>query len=268
MTDKHNTRHTKATLLLAAILAVTALTVTFSAAAAASESPVQQEPSPTPSPTGGGQVQLPTATATQLGGPTATPSSTPTVTPVMAEIIGDPTNLRTGPALGFDIVAELTPGDQLPIVGRWLGFDWYLVQYAEAPGGEAWVYAPLVVVQGDITTIPAVEPPTAPTPDPELAAANATATVIVQTPGAVETATASAFNAQNGVFTATPGAGEAVAGVLPTFTPAPPIVQPESLALPNDTNEDPPAVPPAVIIVSMAAMGALTLTLGVLRRLF
>jgi len=92
---------------------------------------------------------------------------------------------------------------------------------------------------------------------------------LVQTPGAVETATAVALNAQSGVTTVTPSAGGAAApGVLPTFTPPPPLVQPEQLALPNATNEDPPAVPPAVIIVSMAAMGALTLTLGVLRRLF
>jgi len=259
-----------AALLLASILALTMLAATFGAAAAASESPVQQEPSPPPpSPTDGGQVRLPTATPTIPGGPTATPSATPTITPVMAEIIGDPTNLRTGPALDFEIVAELTPGVQLPIIGRWLGFDWYLVQYPDAPNGEAWVYAPLVIVQGDITTIPAVDPPSAPTLDPEAAAAAATAAVLVQTPGAVETATAVALNAQSGVTTVTPGAGGAVApGVLPTFTPPPPLVQPEQLALPNATNEDPPAVPPAVIIVSMAAMGVLTLTLGVLRRLF
>ena len=158
---------------------------------------------------------------------------------------------------------------ELPIIGRWLGFDWYLVQYPEAPNGEAWVYAPLVIVQGDITTVPAVEPPTPPTPNPEAAAANATATVLVQTPGAVETATASAFSAQNGVFTATPGgSGQAVAGVLPTFTPPPPYVQVEELPEPEGTQRSGAAVPPAVIIVSMAAMGVLMLALGVLRRLF
>lgn len=273
MSDKHNIRRNKTALLLVLLAVVTvalSALLTTASAAAAGESPVQQEPTGTTTgtPGGGQQLQLPTATPTLLGGPTATASATPTITPVMAEIIGDPTNLRTGPGINFDIVAELAPGEELPIVGRWLGFDWYQVEWPDAAGGIAWVYAPLVIPRGDLTTVPAVDPPAAPTVDPAVAAAEETATVLMQTPGAVETATASAFSAQNGVFTATPAGGEAVAGVLPTFTPPPPYVQPEELGVPETSQPDETAVPPAVIIVSMAAMGALMLVLGVLRRIF
>lgn len=266
MTDRRYPRHNLAALVAALVLTLGLLAVTASAVSAANESPVRQEPSPTPT---GGEISLPTATPTIRGGPTATPSSTPTLTPVMAETFGDPTtNLRTGPGLDFDIIAELSPGEQLPIIGRWLGFDWYLVQWPEAPNGEAWIYAPLVIVRGDITTVPAVDPPSAPTPNPTQVAINETAAVIEQTPGAVETATAVALAAGSGVATATAPAGEAVPGVLPTFTPPPPFVQPDELAPPVETQREQTAVPPAVIIVSMAAMGVLMLVLGVLRRLF
>lgn len=235
------------------------------AAQAAGSSPVQQEP--TPSPTPGGQLQLPTATATAPGGPSPTPSRTPTVTPVMALVVGDPTNLRTGPGLTFDIVAELSPGVQLPIIGRWLGFDWLLVSYEDGPDGEAWVYAPLVTIQGDETTIPAVEPPAPPTANPTSEAAAATAIVLEQTPGALETATAQAFFEPTGVFTQTPQPGEAP-GFLPTFTPAPDVAQLESLPSPEAVGQSSAGIPPAVIIISLGALGLLTLAVGMLRRLF
>jgi hypothetical protein len=249
------------------ILALAALAITAGVAAASGAAPPAQAQTPTA--TAPGQLQLPTATPTVPGGPTAPPSSTPSVVPVQAEIIGDPTNLRTGPGIDFEIVAELSPGELVPITGRWLGYDWLLVQWDDAPGGEAWVYLPLVIVRGDITTVPAVDPPAPPTADPTEVAAEATATILLQTPGAVETATATALLAPTGVFTRTPEpGGEAVAGELPTFTPPPPYVQPEELPVPEAAQRAETPLPPAVIIITLGAMGAFTLALGLLRRLF
>lgn len=251
-------------LILAALLIFCTMLSTVGMAGATGEFQAGQ----TPSPTAGGQLQLPTATPTLLGGPTATASRTPTLVPVLAEIIGDPTNLRTGPGIDFEVIAELTPGATLPIIGRWLGYDWLLVAWEDAPEGKAWVYQPLVIVRGDITTVPAVEPPAPPTVDPTRAAIEATATILLQTPGAAETATATAFFAPTGVYTQTPPPGGAVAGLLPTFTPAPPYVQPEALPVPEGSQPVQRGIPPAVMIIALGAMGALMLVLGVLRRLF
>ncbi len=233
-------------------------------AARAAEDSVSLRQIGTLTPTPSGQINLPTATPTLVGGPSATPSRTPTLTPVLAQMIGDPTNLRSGPGLDFDIVATLDVGTQLPLIGRWLGYDWYLVRWEDAPERQAWVYAPLVLVIGDITTVPAVEPPQLPTIDPTQAAIQATATVLLQTPGAAETATATAMLVPTGIYTVTPGGPPVVGGLLPTFTEPAPIVQPSGLPTPDVPRG---GIPPAVIIISLGAMGFLMLGVGLLRRL-
>jgi hypothetical protein len=213
-------------------------------------------------------LQFPTATQTVVGGPTATSSRTPTLTPVLAEALGDPTNLRSGPSLDFDIVGELSAGTSVPVIGRSVRFPWLLVIWQDAPGGQAWVYEQLVRVIGDITTVPIVEEPQLPTVDPTQAAIQATATILLQTPGAAETATATAFFAPTGVYTQTPGGpvGPGVGGPQPTFTPPDPLQQVMTLAPPETTPERRgPA--PAALIISLGLMGVLTLGMGLLRRL-
>lgn len=218
-----------------------------------------------PTPTGS-QIQLPTTTPTQVGGPTATPSRTPSAAPVMAQVIEE-ANLRTLPSIDAEIVATLEGGTTLPILGRWVGYDWLLVAWAEAPGGQAWVHLSVVnLVGGDITIIPAVTPPDQPTIEPTQAALNATATIILQTPGAAETATAAALFAPSGVYTVTPGS-LAIAGVMPTFTPPEPYVQPETLVAPEGSTQSRRGPAPAVLIIALGAMGLLMLAVGLLRRL-
>lgn len=215
------------------------------------------------------QVSLPTATQTLIGGPTATASRTPTLVPVLAEAIGE-ANLRSGPGLDFDIVGTLTAGNPVPIIGRSLRFPWYAVDWEDGPNGQAWVFDQLVIVTGDITTVPIVDEPELPTIDPTQAAIQATATILLQTPGAAETATATAFFAPTGVFTQTPGAQALPPGVLPTYTPpggeaAGGLV----VDVPSEdgsTDRSGPRVSPAVIILSLGGMGLLTLLVGLLRR--
>ncbi|GAB4468086.1 MAG: hypothetical protein Kow00124_01910 [Anaerolineae bacterium] len=234
--------------------------------AAGDDSPAEQVTTPpsTPLP---GQIQLPTATPTLVGGPTATPTRTPTLVPVMAETIGDPTNLRSGPGLDFEIVGTVEIGTMLPIVGRSVLLPWVVVEWPDGPDGRAWVFEQLIVVRGDITTVPVVEPPAAPTANPTQLVLEATATILIQTPGAVQTATAQAFAVPTGVFTQTPQPGLAPGGVLPTFTPPEPYAQP-SIILPQQEASTPTGgVPPAAVIIVLGAMGFLALVLGLLRRL-
>lgn len=233
-------------------------------ALAAEGPPIAQQPSPTPAP---GQIQLPTATPTIIGGPTATPTRTPTITPVLVEAIGE-ANLRTGPGLNFELVGTLTAGNPVPLIGRSVRFPWLLVAWEDAPDGQAWVFEQLVRVIGDITTVPIVEEPEPPTVDPTQEAIQATAAVLLQTPGAAETATATAFAVPTGAFTQTPdGASGAVPGLLPTFTPPEPYVQPSVLPPPVTSSPQRGGIPPAVLIISLGAMGVLTLAVGLLRRL-
>lgn len=257
-------------IMIGFVMACVVVAMSVSGALAAGEIPPPAQQA-TNTPPGG--FQFPTATQTLVGGPTGTPTQSPTPTPVQARVIGDPTNLRDGPGLDFEIIAELTPGALLPITGRWLGTDWLQVEWEDGPDGKAWVYSALIIVEGDITTVPAVEPPPAPTQNPTIVAAEATATILVQTPGAVETATATALEAQlaapQGIITTTPEPGSLEAGSLPTFTPLPEngdqaVVIPPAMASPSESS----GLPPAVLIIGLGVMGGLTLLLGVIRRLF
>lgn len=86
----------------------------------------------------------------------------------------DQINIRSGPGTSdYPIVGVLIAGQQVPALGRSIGGDWVMIAYPGVPGGVAWVYSPLVTLQG---SVPLVEPPPTPTPrttptvDPTLAA--------------------------------------------------------------------------------------------------
>ena len=249
---------THARALLAAILIVAAAFLLSTQAAAG----LQIQPTPTFTPFL--QLALPTATLTPIGGPTATPSRTPRPAPVLAEAAGE-ANLRTGPGLDFDVVGTLLAGNPVPVIGRSARFPWYVIEWEDAPSGEAWVFDQLVIITGDITTVPIVEDPAAPTIDPTIVAAQETATVLLQTPGAVETATAIAQMLPTGAYTMTSDAFSNAAR-LATFTEPPSYVQPTMLPLPTQQPDSQRALPPAVFIISLGILGLLSLALTLVRR--
>jgi uncharacterized protein YraI len=225
---------------------------------------LQIQPTLTPTFTPFLQLNLPTATNTPIGGPTAAPTRTPGLAPVLAEAIGE-ANLRTGPGLDFDVVGTLLAGNPVPVIGRSVRFPWYVVEWEDAPSGQAWVFEQLVIINGDITTVPVVEEPAAPTIDPTIAAIQSTATILLQTPGAAETATATAQMVPTGVYTMTPGGPGGVAR-LATFTEPPPYVQPTILPPATAQGSQSP-LPPAVFIISLGILGILSLILTFLRRI-
>ncbi|NDJ54584.1 MAG: SH3 domain-containing protein [Chloroflexi bacterium] len=264
--DHHNTT-TRFLPLGLALFAI--LTMSVSAGAVLADSQPQPPDQTVPTATSD-EVQFPTATATPIGAATATPTRTPTITPTLARLIGDPvTNLRSGPGIDTAIVAELPQGTELPLIGREIVFDnWYVVEWAEAPEGQAWVFKALVVVVGDILTVPVVPIPEVPTVDPAQADAQATQSVLFQTPGAEGTATAEAVFQPTGVATRVPSTQVAEGGPLPTFTaPAPyATIAPDAFAAPPP-EEPSGGVAPAVLILSLAGMGVLTILVGIVRRL-
>jgi hypothetical protein len=83
-------------------------------------------------------------------------------------------NVRGGPStVAYDIIGVLVEGSQVPALGRTPGGDWVQIAYPGVPGGIAWVYSDLMVING---SLPVVEPPPTATPqvtatiDPTLAA--------------------------------------------------------------------------------------------------
>ena len=128
-------------------------------------------------------VQIPAVQAIDLRGgyeqqPTvAVPTVTGTATGPIAVVYSDPEeqiNVRSGPGLDYPKVGVLLNRQQVPALGRTPGGTWVEIIYPGVEGGVAWVYAPLVQIQGG--ELPVVEPPPTPTPlvtptvDPTLAA--------------------------------------------------------------------------------------------------
>ena len=103
--------------------------------------------------------------------PTVTSSPSGAIAIVTLE--QDQINVRSGPNTNYPVIGVLIAGQQVPAFGRTVGGDWVQIAYPGVPGGVAWVYSPLVRIEG---SLPLVEPPPTPTPmttptvDPTLAA--------------------------------------------------------------------------------------------------
>lgn len=103
------------------------------------------------------------------------PTVTSTVNTAIAVVSQeqDQINVRSGPSTDYPIVGVLIAGQRVPALGRSVGGDWVQIAYPGVEGGTAWVYSPLVTLEG---SPPLVEPPPTPTPkttptiDPTLAA--------------------------------------------------------------------------------------------------
>jgi hypothetical protein len=133
-------------------------------------------------------------------GPTATPTGPYIIVPELV-------NVRLEPRVDSDQVGVLIAGQTAPAIGRTPGGDWIQIEYPGVQGGLAWVYSPLVLLEGGF--LPIVEPPPTSTP-------RVTATI--------DPTLAAQFNLED--FQPTR---------LPTFTPAPPVVQAtfESISTPG-----------------------------------
>jgi hypothetical protein len=137
----------------------------------------------------------------------------------------DPINVRSGPGVLYNLVGVLLPGQKVPALGKSAGGDWVLIQYQGVPGGQGWVYAPVIsLTPGDLQII---EPPPTPTVaitqtiDPTLAAQ------FIQTP---------------------------IPTRLATFTPSSPLVIPAYTDYSSSTSG---ALPMGLVIMLLMGIGAL-----------
>jgi len=158
--------------------------------------------------------------------PTVTSSPSGPIATVKEDAGQNQINVRSGPATYYDKVGVLLANQQVPAKGRSAGGDWILIDYPGAPGGTAWVYAPLINLTPG--SLPVVAPPPTPTP--------------------LATATIDPTLAAQFVITMEPTR-------LPTFTEPPPLVIPTFLA--SSSTGTSGGVPMGLIIIGLASLGIL-----------
>ncbi len=167
----------------------------------------------------------------------AIPTVTGTPTGPIGIVYSDPEeqiNVRSGPGLDYPKVGILLNRQQVPALGATPGGSWIQIIYPGVEGGVAWVYAPLLRVDG---ILPIVEPPPTPTP---------------QVTPTIDPTLASQFVI------------EIPATRLPTFTPPP------QLVIATFPAEEPISgtgnVPIGFVITGLTVVGLFGLILSILRR--
>ncbi len=177
-------------------------------------------PLPTPTPTRG---ELPTVSVDLPITPTAE-----VVTPTVAVVLPLPTdtliarpvvkalnslNVRNGPGTDYWVVNTLAQNAQAEIAGKNVDASWWQITLAD--GTTGWVYAPLVEVSGDSTTIAFVD---APLPPPTATATSLPPVEIQNTPQPVVAESTPA----EATFTVTQAAPDLAAPDLAAPDPATP----------------------------------------------
>lgn len=152
-------------------------------------------------------------------------------------LVPDQVNVRTGPGTeGYEIIGVLITGQRATALGRSPGGDWIQISYPGVEDNVAWVYAPLVTLEGQ-GFLPVVEPPPTPT-------ARVTATI--------DPTLAAQFN----LLDVTPTR-------LPTFTPAGPVAQPTFTSGAEPVSGR--GFPPALAILGLFVVGSFGAVISVLR---
>jgi len=168
----------------------------------------------------------------------AIPTVTGTPTGPIAIIYADPAeqiNVRSGPGTDYPRVGVLLNRQQVPALGKTPTGDWVQILYLGVEEGVAWVYSPLIRIEGG--DLPIVEPP--PTPTPRV------------TP-TIDPTLASQF-----VLQAAPTR-------LPTYTPPAPLIIPTFPV--ENRNTGAGGIPIGFIVTSLAVSGIFGLFLAFLRR--
>jgi uncharacterized protein YgiM (DUF1202 family) len=120
-------------------------------------------PSPTPTPMPPTDTPGPTETP---GPPTVTPTPSQTpLPPVIVKVKSDKTSVRTGPGLGYPLVAQLAAGTEITVVGRNRAGTWW--QVCCVNGSDVWIADSMVTATGPIYSVAeAANVPPPPPPPP------------------------------------------------------------------------------------------------------
>ena len=113
--------------------------VLFALLACGGEEPSSEQPVPA-------AINTPVPPTNTPVPPTDTPVSVPHFT-----VNSDQVNVRTGPGTVFSIIGTVEQGDRFDIGGRNGAGDW--LEFCCVNGQRGWIYAPLLVLSHDISTI-------------------------------------------------------------------------------------------------------------------
>ena len=121
--------------------------VLFALLACGGEEPSSEQPAPAAINTPVPPTNTPVPPTNTPVPPTDTPVSVPHFT-----VNSDQVNVRTGPETVFSIIGTVEQGDRFDIGGRNGDGDW--LEFCCVNGQRGWIYAPLLVLSHDISTIP------------------------------------------------------------------------------------------------------------------
>lgn len=100
---------------------------------------------------------------------------TPTIAPVLVPTVAPPptaisipqaslkagnefVNVRAGPGLSFDKVAELKPGQRAAVLGKSADGAWWQINLPDSPDRTGWVFAEYLDLSGDPASLPVAQP--------------------------------------------------------------------------------------------------------------
>ncbi|MGB7342275.1 MAG: hypothetical protein WBC91_25480 [Phototrophicaceae bacterium] len=171
------------------------------------------------------------------------------------------------------VLGVLQDNTDYQVLGQY--FSWYQIQLSTAPNGKAWVYFEDVVLSGNLSEIPAIDPSIQPVELSPQDIATATAIVLLQTPSFAQTATAESRILEIPLNTTSQvSSGDTR---LPTYTP-PADINPTNIpnaqptaALNDDLVESTITsiasgnIPPVLPILGLAVLGLLGLMIASIR---
>ncbi|MCS7062187.1 MAG: SH3 domain-containing protein, partial [Anaerolineae bacterium] len=119
-----------------------------------------------PTPPQAGQVTLsapptPTDPSAVLVEPSVTSAPPTAISPQLPQAVlkagNEFVNVRAGPALTFNKLGEVKPGQRVTVRGKTADGLWWQISWPDAPNGTGWVYADYLDLAGDVNNLPVVK---------------------------------------------------------------------------------------------------------------
>lgn len=112
---------------------------------------------------GGSQSQSPaTAAPASLATSASSSSSAPSLV-----VTNDFVNVRSGPAVGYDLLGRLDKGQSAPVRGKSDDGQWWQIAYAAGTDGVGWVFGDYVQANAAASNVPVASAPPLPTQPPQ-----------------------------------------------------------------------------------------------------
>ena len=111
----------------------------------------------TPSSSTSTPTRIPIETLLALQTPTVMPTLTPSL--LVAFPKDAPVNCRSGPGTSYTVVGELKVGRQAEMIGKSADLSWWYVKNPSDPSTSCWLFADIVLVEGNVDSLPVVNPP-------------------------------------------------------------------------------------------------------------